>query len=151
MICDKISTCIQNIDNRMCNNCMVQVGVFPIIKCDENHIQYVLYNKNALLILKCHFDGGAVKGGEIKRCDYIVSVPTQKRIYFIELKGKSINHACEQILASIDHLSVIKNLYKVYTRIVCSSVPKISSPKELILKKQYNLEIKSKYLEENLL
>ena len=85
-------------------------------------------------------------------CDWGFSVLSDKKFYFIELKGSNVSHALTQILSSLNHFkSAFKKNDTINARIVCSRSPnpKTYKAKELKLKRRLmeynkgNLIIKS--------
>ena len=149
MICKNLYDCIQNnvVD---CNSpCIVQKGNYSKIVCKENKKEYTLNNSNKYTILKCHLDTGAITGNEEKKCDYLINILNIKNLIFVELKGKSINKACEQIEASLLHFKKLTKFYSIHARIIGTSVPKVYPPNAIKLKKICDLIIKSESFEEN--
>lgn len=66
----------------------------------ENRSSVKFINQELACVLKVKIDGCLDSSGE--RCDYLIS--TQNENYFIELKGKNILKALQQIISSInDH------------------------------------------------
>jgi hypothetical protein len=73
-------------------------------------------------------DGGLIQEGQ--RCDFALSVNSEGKIYFIELKGSDISHAADQIRSTIEKLSGSLKDIVIFARIVCTHVgqPKIRRP-----------------------
>ena len=91
----------------------------------------------------------------VTRCDYLMLNHTDSKAYFIELKGRALNKAAEQILCSIDVLkSPIKN-WIIHARIVVTKVahPELNasnvvSLKRLLRKRGGQLKYGSKEIKE---
>ncbi len=105
-----------------------------IIVCEENKRKIIFYNNNARIVEKIKVDGCQITEGV--RCDYLVNFA--KIHNFIELKGKDIKHAKEQIVRTMKVLS--KKNYEKRCYIVSSRSPS-TSPNIQNLK----LEFKNKY------
>ena len=82
---------------------------------------------------KVHIDGCVIKSQEQRKCDYLViickledkvedsNINSGEDLYFIELKGKDLIGAVEQLTQTIEHFSKITG--KVFARAVLSKVP----------------------------
>lgn len=58
-----------------------------------------------------------------KMCDYGLGVPSENRIYLIELKGSNVRDAVEQISSTILKIAHMIVGYKIFGRIVCTKCP----------------------------
>lgn len=100
-------------------------------------VQYKIENKQALLFHVIEIDGCVFKEKDGKKCDYLVLQNAQKIAIFVELKGKDISSAVQQILATFDKLHIYLPDYKVFARIVGKSLPNIANtPHKNILEKK---------------
>ncbi len=96
----------------------------------ENSKTYELNNKTGHVVRKVKVDGCLLEGAGYRCCDYLMNIdePAKKRVFFIELKGKKLLDACEQIS---DTISGLKNEFQDFrkdARIVGSKdVPNIKS------------------------
>ena len=84
-------------------------------------------------------DGGVIKGNKTLKCDYLV-FDVNKKEHYVELKGKDINHAFEQIISTIIRLSKDKKREK-HSFIISSRVPKAGTDTQNYkksLKKAFN-------------
>lgn len=95
-------------------------------------------------IISLHIDGGIIDSNNYNKCDYAYVLLDRinggkGRIIFIELKGGNVNHAIQQLEASIS-MDIFKDLNreykKIYGRIVSSSVPKIRDGSYIELQKR---------------
>lgn len=140
--------------------------------CTENGKRYTLdqsqeYPRHE--IVKLHIDGGVISNPEastVMKCDYVILIKEgigtagkRNTAILVELKGKDVHHALEQIMAALhqtEFVPVWESCARVYGRIVCkSSVPRIWSTenfitaKEAFLKRGGNLGLKEEeYSEE---
>ena len=106
--------------------------IFPeeFSKCDKNQIiivsaenrrKHIAYNNENCKVFQYRIDGDIEPSGTSDlRCDYIIENETKKTLYPVELKGKDVVHAVEQISATIKKYSSIFSNYTVFPRIVCS-------------------------------
>ncbi|UCZ56530.1 hypothetical protein LGV61_12490 [Desulfurispirillum indicum] len=81
----------------------VQVIAGQRIVFKENNRSFCLLNAQRVVIRKVHIDGCLIPQSDRQRaCDYGAWIDSQSKAYFIELKGKNIQHAVRQIIASIN-------------------------------------------------
>lgn len=105
------------IDGDECNNAVISVK--------ENRRVYTLVNPNRLKIRKTHADGDMYTEFDGKRCDYILSSSEFKTAILVELKGRDVEKACEQISATLDDLESKFSYSCFHGRIVSSRTPTI--------------------------
>lgn len=109
----------------------------------NNKSKFRINNPNRLEIRVIQVDNCVIKQGT--RCDYLVILPNSLEIY-IELKGKDVGHAVEQIEASIKQLtsslSGEKLCFVASTRCPLTS-PQIQKFKKKF-KRDYNATLKMK-------
>lgn len=120
-------------------NCR-QLKTDKVIVVEENRKKFTVNNPNKKEVYQVEVDGCLIPKDALK-CDYLfeMEIPTSKVLY-VELKGKDINHAYEQLVATVEFC---KNAHQAAIRechIVHSSSPKIS-PTAQVLKKR----LKDKY------
>lgn len=119
-----------------------------ILKCEENGRIFYLETGNAKFV-RVKIDEGVIpRGSEQTRCDYIVIKQGKEDIeIFVELKGKNIEHAKEQLIATYEKYATKANNIKHYPAMAFSHVKedKHRSPKTttkiMIIKK----ELKNKF------
>lgn len=155
------------------DRCIEFIDCRPRIACSERGKSYTLdqsqeYPRHE--IIQLHMDGGVISNPEastVSKCDYVVlikegaaSTGGKRTAILIELKGKEIHHALEQIMATLhrpEFDSVWRDCSRVFGRIVCksASVPRIWSTdkfmaaKEEFLTRGGNLKLgEATYLEE---
>lgn len=86
------------------------------------------FNKNRKDICRIKLDGCVVVDSTTQRCDYILVDCVAKELYLVELKGKNIAKACEQLTSTFQQLpQALKNNYQIHAYIVATRVPKINS------------------------
>ncbi len=151
MICSDVYKCINSIlitNDYVCSskqNCVRFCDELYAAVCEENKKKYVLENfkvkADRLTILSMQVDGGVVVPDKstpesICKCDYLFVVKSQNNpvAVLIELKGKNIKHAIEQIENSLIILKdALQGCIRVHGRIVYSGgTPKITNNPDFI-------------------
>lgn len=129
MICNMLKECIENRD---CNcerrhTCVEFSDKRPMATCAEKGKRYNLVNDKNCLITQYHVDGGLVYDDKVEqRCDYLYVVhdTTEITAILVELKGKDIKHAVEQLEKSANRFG--RSISgRMFGRIVCSAVPRL--------------------------
>jgi len=128
---------------KKCNKCKND----KIIFAKGHKREFIIKNRSKKNINKVIVDDCLIKEGI--RCDYLFEIECEdlKEILYVELKGKDLNHALEQILTTIEFC---KNRYSHhhYTRkafVILSRYPKEDSSiqkRKRVLKKQ-NITLKT--------
>ncbi|MBO0348327.1 hypothetical protein J0895_04245 [Phormidium pseudopriestleyi FRX01] len=109
-----------------------------IITAQENGRKYILNNSSHQRVCKVRVDDCVITSQEQCKCDYlfIVCSPEQvedenlkssEQLYFIELKGKDLIHAVEQLTQTLEHFKPQINQAQVFARVVLSKSPPIKS------------------------
>ncbi len=121
-------------------------------KCDnraifvqtENKRSFRIKNSSKKEINEVRVDGCLIKGG--KRCDWLYEIECKgvKEVFYVELKGKDLNHALEQILETIKYCDKTQNHNSCKKRayIVLSRYPKEDSSIQKRKKELYKKSIK---------
>ena len=100
-------------------------------------------------------DNCKIKNG--LKCDYMVTICDDKKIFFIELKGSDLSHAIKQIETTINNnkIKIYTNNYKLFARVILNKVrtpdlrgTKIVKFKKFIKKHGGNFKYKVNFLEE---
>ncbi|MCM1259021.1 MAG: hypothetical protein NC307_14380 [Roseburia sp.] len=91
-----------------------------IIVSKENGREHRANNKGEDDVRKYKLDGDLVKNE--KCCDYLVLNDTKKNAYFIELKGRNVSDAVEQLEAGKKKVELELEGYKMFFRIVGSKM-----------------------------
>jgi len=84
--------------------------------CGNNKCEMRFLNPNERTVEKIRVDGCAITEG--KKCDFMLKTDTDE--HYIEIKGKSVLYACEQIEETIKKMSInsktqVKNSFVVST------------------------------------
>jgi hypothetical protein len=99
-----------------------------IIKVSENGKEFIVNNKSQKLVTKIKIDNGLITKG--KRCDWVLEIDLPCTLaFYIELKGKDIDQAYNQLLSTLDNVCLQKRHKesKKECYIVVSRVPKIGT------------------------
>ena len=101
------------------------------ISAIENGKKFIFKNPNRKTICKVHVDNCLITDQTIKKCDFLFSIQEDNKYYLVELKGKAIDVAIEQIVSTFDIVNLkIKATAQNYTGIIVSSaVPKAANQK----------------------
>jgi hypothetical protein len=89
----------------------------------ENGIIYKGINKNKKRVLRYQVDGGIFNDDQ-KKCDKAFGLPEIRDFYLVELKGKNLRHASDQIYETIKALGEKIKSFRVHGRVVCSRIPR---------------------------
>ncbi|MCT7967755.1 hypothetical protein NG799_15540 [Laspinema sp. D1] len=139
------------------------------LKAGENGRKYILNNLSQRRVCKVRVDDCVITSQEECKCDYlfIVCSPEQvedenfkpsEQLYFIELKGKDLIHAVEQLTQTIEHFKPPMNHGQVFGQVVLSKSPSVKSIendakvvrlKKLLRKYQGNFEYGSRQYEKD--
>lgn len=142
--------CRCNFDNAFCKvyKSPQSRGGSRIISLSEKKSNYKLHNDSGLCVSKYHIDGGLCDSMNHEKCDYGIFTDLNE-LFLIELKGRNINHAIEQIDHTIDFLKLSTKFrgMKVKARIVATKAP---TP-DMMSTNRLSLEKKLKSLGGNLL
>ncbi len=143
----------------MNNPCISVVKDKNIVFSDEkSKSELKITNENLREIERHKVDGCLIKGEESKKCDWlaIIVIPlasekTLKKEVFIELKGKNVPHAIEQLCVSVEKLSADKKSkklgYIICTRSPLSSTEIQTQAKKVLRSHNLMLRVKSNHTE----
>jgi hypothetical protein len=127
-----------------------------ILICEENRRKFTLnYPRNWTKTEKIKIDDGLIKVENIKKCDYVVIVIDNKdiklHIYYIELKGKDVEHAIKQLKSTLEyvntnkqnlHLERLRGYSKIEALAICSKIEPYTDSSiqvsQVKFKKNYN-------------
>jgi len=98
----------------------------------ENKRTFSINNPDNRLIDKVRVDGCIYKDNSTKRCDWLFHIRSIKKSVFVELKGKNVSHAYEQLSETINAMA--KTGWASECFIICSRVPR-QGPSVQALKK----------------
>lgn len=111
---------------------------------EENKRKCLFLNPNRRPLVKVVVDGCEIVDGA--KCDYLV-IDHCGNEYFVELKGKDLPHAVEQLERSVKQLSDVRNKGKKYAIVVASRYPANDTSMQrakVAFRKKYNVELISK-------
>ncbi|MEB3231407.1 MAG: hypothetical protein VKJ64_10385 [Leptolyngbyaceae bacterium] len=120
------------------------------IVLEENKSKITFLNPNGVKILVIQVDGCVIDDNQTARCDYAL-VPKKELEIYVELKGRDINHAVQQLESTITFLSENPQSIKKLCFIVSSRVPKQTTTIQQIqsrFKKQFNAVFRVKNIQE---
>lgn len=108
-----------------------------LVVAEENKRKYILQNPYQKKVCKVRIDGCVIPSPSQRKCDYLIIVCESKLaneqesdIYFIELKGRDLISAVEQLTQTIKYFQTEKYKItgKVFARLVLS---KVVNPKSI--------------------
>lgn len=133
----------------MCKDCILGC-VLPIIKVKENTSTFEMLNKERRKIDKMKVDGCVITNGI--RCDWMFVDQLSKKEIYVELKGRDVEHAYDQIVETVTKLSKTKDNKNGI--IVCTKCPLTDTKTQIIKakarKKNIVLTIKSRVFTESI-
>lgn len=91
-----------------------------IVAFEANGRQYHAENPEKKRVIGYEVDGVVITEG--LRCDYAFAVLGSRWLYLIELKGKDLKTACEQLLATIAVFETRVAAGQIHCRIVLSRI-----------------------------
>ncbi len=98
-------------------------------KYSKNKAEHRAKNRDENCVAHYQVDDDSVLKNQFKRCDFLLLNLDKKTAYLIELKGKNIEYAMEQLLATEQLFKNDLSGYDLYYRIVTQqAVKKIHSP-----------------------
>ena len=111
-----------------------EVRTAPRLSVKERKSTLVIDNPRNIEILRVKVDGCLPI--ETAKCDYLFEIPELARAYYVELKGRDVKHALEQILATVRHhfFATRHANYEKRGIIVSSRVPTITPGVQRLLK-----------------
>ncbi|MEK7255854.1 MAG: hypothetical protein AAB316_13980 [Bacteroidota bacterium] len=109
-----------------------------IFIASEKKSKYVLNNPLKREACKIRVDGCAIANIEVNKCDYLFLSCDTSISFFVELKGKDLSHAIDQLDRSIDHFLPVLGGFAVNARAVLSRVqtPDLRTAKYLHFRKK---------------
>ncbi|MBD3587917.1 hypothetical protein [Bacteroides sp. GM023] len=118
-----------------------------IVVVKEKKCKCIFLNPNQYSLTKITVDGCQITEGI--KCDYLILDHCHNE-YFVELKGKDLPHAVEQLEASIQQLSAKNSTVKKQAIIVSSRYPSNDTSAQrakALFKKKYGIELISKNIQ----
>ena len=125
----------------------VEKSIHSIITAKEHKRKLTINNPSGKFIRKITVDGCLVpKTSEEVRCDFMFEIDEPiKQVIYLELKGRHIEHAIEQLTATLNKYKSEHNSYKKECHIVASSVPK-NTPKSQQLEIRFRKNNRAKLI-----
>ena len=118
-----------------------------IIKCSQRGKEFKINNKTGRLVNKVEVDGCLIRDGNEEKCDYLfeIDIPISF-VYYVELKGKKLEKACEQLANTIRlckerHYNIDKECYIISSRVPTSGTSPQSLKKQFLKKHKVQLFI----------
>jgi len=136
-----------------CTNC----NRHPILTAQENKSKYVLKNPNRIEVCKIQVDDCVINSNDESKCDFLFLACETDKAFFVELKGRDLTHAIDQIDHSIDVLISQLENFAINARVVLSKAqtPDLRTSKYVKFKSKIKrlggtFEHKNKVMEESL-
>jgi hypothetical protein len=136
-----------------CTNC----NRHPILRAQENKSKYVLKNPNRIEVCKIQVDDCVINSNDESKCDFLFLACETDKAFFVELKGRDLTHAIDQIDHSIDVLISQLENFAINARVVLSKAqtPDLRTSKYVKFKSKIKrlggtFEHKNKVMEESL-
>ncbi|MBR1743727.1 MAG: hypothetical protein IJ733_18050 [Lachnospiraceae bacterium] len=159
MDCTNFENCFASLEERgtkekNCkkNSCLKSFDQRKSIAVSENSKRYELINERKDQVAVFRMDHGLLETNVRAKCDYFILDIDLKHAIFVELKGKNLSHAFEQIEETRKYLISGLKEYALHGRIVTSNrtnVPNVkANPKYVALKKKMDIKIQSNELKE---
>jgi len=112
---------VQALDFNSCS----EISNDKIVQGKQHSKSIRLINPAQKVIHKITIDGCVVSDQKTKRCDLLFEVEdVEPKAIYVELKGKNIPHAVEQLKSTLSLLSNKHKKHKKYCYVICSYVPK---------------------------
>lgn len=104
------------------------------ITVKENNRKYILNNLSVKQVCKIRIDGCVIDNKNQRKCDYLIiacksemvingnNITFEEEMYFVELKGKDLIGAIEQLIQTIEYFQT-QITGKVFARVVLSRSP----------------------------
>ncbi len=125
-----INTITYNFSNIYGNSCSQEVTHKRIL-FEENKRKFIGYNPDEKTVIRSIIDGCLITTGI--RCDFLLVEKEKHLGCFIELKGSDIDHALEQLMATINQIDnsfgnfISKKFSKKFAFVVSSQFPQIGT------------------------
>lgn len=104
------------------NSTCVTFSRDPLLTVEEKGKKYAARNLGKECVAKIKVDGCLINDSTVAKADYLILRCDKGMAYIVELKGRDVARACEQILSTAALLPVLKHCV-LNARIVCSRVP----------------------------
>lgn len=135
----------------MISNCN-ETNTNRIIPVTENKSTFRIINRSLLTVNKVIVDKCLQKDPS-KRCDYLFEIIHSSNVdtvYYVELKGRDVEHGIKQLTSTIKYCNNIHNNIKKESYIVLSH-SKLNATKLQILKSEFKKKNKSLLVVKNVI
>jgi hypothetical protein len=78
----------------------------PRIVCEEKRTKITFHNLTGETVAKIRIDGCVISDKTIKKCDYLILCSALKKAVLVELKGREVETAIEQLSATLDNETI---------------------------------------------
>ncbi len=96
-----------------------------IVSLSESGRKYILNNKSKKQLAIIKIDGCLITSNKIEKCDFLIEIDEPQTLaIYIELKGKNIEKAYNQLINTMNMLEKRHKKIKKECQIVSSRVPK---------------------------
>jgi hypothetical protein len=119
-----------NFSNSVGNSCS-QEAYHKRISLEENKRKFIGFNPDEKAVIKVRIDGCLITTGI--KCDFLLIEKEKHLSCFIELKGSDIEHALDQLQATIQQVDnpergfITKRFTKKFAFVVSSQVPQMNT------------------------
>ncbi len=118
------------------------------IVCAEKRCKITFVNRTRREVIKYRIDGcrplrALLKGPPCKLCDYLVVVLSPGEEHYVELKGKHVQDALDQLASTLRQLRSSSPKSSVYCWIIATESPRESS-KFQVLRRKFEREFSAR-------
>jgi hypothetical protein len=118
----------------------------PIISLSENKSKIIFENPQKLEVCVLEVDGCAIEQGP--RCDYALVAESIEDEFYIELKGRDIKHAFEQLESTLKQISAQPSQTPKYCFVISTRCP-LSGPEIQKMQKMMQRKYKARLIIKN--
>jgi hypothetical protein len=118
------------------------------IVCAENRCKITFINRARRKVVKYRIDGcrllrDLLENPGCKLCDYLVAVESRGEEHYVELKGKHVQDALDQLASTIRQLKSSSPRSSVYCWVIATESPRESS-KFQVLRRKFEREFSAR-------
>lgn len=123
-----------------------QIVTHQRIVFEENRSKITFLNPSKQKVQKVKVDGCLPIDGI--KCDFLL-ISEKKVEYFVELKGSDVDHAANQLCATIENISAAPKTQPKHSFVISTRCP-LTSPQIQVLQKKFKREYNSTFRIKNL-
>jgi len=132
--CEIFKSIIKNKNLSKIDNCLLASSNVA----SENKKSFKIETNNKSNYCRIRIDDCIIESEKQKKCDYLFFESTRPVFIFVELKGRELEKAVEQIAQTVEFFkSELSQISKKKAYIVSSSVPRVESIKFEKLRKKF--------------